>query len=388
MNDMKTGSLLSVLRKAAGNGGAGLPSGAHDNPLKSETEQSAVRLAFGVVFFAFGWFAYVLAGASDLPLKIWPFAVVYIAFAAVCLWHVRRWPDFNRRRLIVTTILDPLLVTALLFAGGERTIPIVWTYFWFVTAQGVRYGTPWMLLSQLTTTLAIAALTWFEPGWHRYSSFGLGIILSLASVAVFLSIANLRMSRLQQRLVQMASHDPLTGAANRTKLYDSLLQALWRCQRYGRRLAVLCFDLDGFKQVNDALGHRAGDHVLKVFTSRIGPALRRDDVIARIGGDEFVILMENVGGLANVNRVSELILSTLAGVTEFEGRALTVSASIGIATYPFLGMPDQVTPEQLLGRADAAMYLAKSKGKSRACVDLDAILGDEEINSGNNDKQL
>ncbi|HIJ61663.1 MAG TPA: GGDEF domain-containing protein [Rhodospirillaceae bacterium] len=371
--------MLDQIDRLRGRGASGLPVGAHDNPLRSEAEQSVVRFVFALFGVGIGWIAYTLAGAGDLPWTLWPYAGGYIAYSALCLLHVRQWPDFNRLRLVMTTLLDPLLVTTLLWAGGERTTPLVWTYFWFVTAQGVRYGTPWMLLSAGTTAAAVATLVWLEPGWRQHASYAVGIVLSLAAVAIFLSIANMRLSALQRRLIQMASHDPLTGVANRSMFYDLLMQAIWRCQRNHKRLAVLSFDLDGFKLVNDTHGHRAGDYVLKAFASRLAPTLRREDVFARIGGDEFVILLENISGPANVSRVSELILSTLASIEDFEGHAVAISASIGVATYPFLAMPDEVTPDHLLACADAAMYKAKSAGRSRTCVDVSAMLDDGEL---------
>ena len=376
MDGGNSGTLLSRLRTVVGIGAPGLPPGSHENPLKSESEQSAVRFGFAVIFTGIGWWTYNITGAGDLPWTVLPYIAVYIAYSAVCLWHVRLWPGFNPWRLALTTVLDPLLVTIILFAGGDRTVPLIWAYYWFVTAQGVRYGTPWMLLSAVTTFIAVAALTRFEPSWRQHAAYGLGVILSLASVTVFLSVANLRLSSLQLRLIKMASHDPLTGVANRTRFYDALRQALWRCERYKQHLAVLSIDLDGFKAVNDVLGHQAGDHVLKSFATQISAALRREDVIARIGGDEFVILLENINGQTIVRRISNLILSTLANINEFEGQRLAVSASIGIATYPFIDMPDQVTPDHLLNRADAAMYRAKADGKNRTSLDGNALLGD------------
>ena len=126
MSDRPSRNLLHQINRLLGRVASGLPAGAHDNPLKSEAEQSVVRFAFALSAYGLGWIAYTLAGAGDLPWTVWPYAGGYIVYSAICLLHVWRWPDFNRLRLVMTTLLDPLLVTAVLLAGGERTIPLVW----------------------------------------------------------------------------------------------------------------------------------------------------------------------------------------------------------------------------------------------------------------------
>ena len=167
------------------------------------------------------------------------------------------------------------------------------------------------------------------------------------------------------RLQHDALHDPLTGLPNRTLFLDRLQQSLRRSRRRGADsgAAVLFIDLDHFKGVNDSLGHQAGDQLLQSVALRLDAALRPGDTVARIGGDEFTVLLEDVTDAREATVVAERVLGTLADPLRVVGRELNVSGSIGIA----LGGPD-VDPHELINDADVAMYRAKAQGKARHSV--------------------
>ncbi len=162
--------------------------------------------------------------------------------------------------------------------------------------------------------------------------------------------------RTEKRLERHALHDALTGLPNRKRLLDRLRHALERTRRReGRKVAVLFMDLDGFKVINDSLGHEAGDLLLTVVGQRLRRSLRPEDALARFGGDEFVVLIEDVDAPEDAVRVAERITEELGRPFALEGRSLFASASIGIG----IGNARTKSPEDLLRDADTAMYRAK-----------------------------
>lgn len=158
-----------------------------------------------------------------------------------------------------------------------------------------------------------------------------------------------------------AYHDPLTGLANRALFHEIVGQQLALCKRYDEHLAILYMDMDGFKSVNDTHGHAVGDRLLRLIAARLQSEVRRSDVVARFGGDEFVAVLMNTDS-AGAATVAAKLVAVLSQPYQIDAVSLTqVSASIGVAIYPETGKD----VETLLQRADYAMYLAKSAGKRR-----------------------
>jgi diguanylate cyclase (GGDEF)-like protein/PAS domain S-box-containing protein len=158
----------------------------------------------------------------------------------------------------------------------------------------------------------------------------------------------------------MALHDALTGLPNRVLLLDRLTQTLARVKRHNDFAAVVFIDLDGFKPINDTYGHECGDEVLKVTAKRLQSILRSDDTAARIGGDEFVMVL---GELRNGLHAGLTGTRTIKAITQpivWDGLTVGVSASLGISVAP----TDGLDPETLLKKADEAMYVAKKSGKN------------------------
>ena len=166
-------------------------------------------------------------------------------------------------------------------------------------------------------------------------------------------------------LEHQALHDSLTGLANRTLFGEHVLRAIASAKRTNEPRAVLVMDLDGFKQVNDTLGHDPGDALLKQVGERLVAALRETDTIARLGGDEFAILPGDATDLAAAAAIALKIQRTCAAGFKVNGEVVHVSASIGIALYPEHGK----TTAELLRRADVAMYVAKRSGSGHAMCD-------------------
>jgi diguanylate cyclase (GGDEF)-like protein/PAS domain S-box-containing protein len=163
----------------------------------------------------------------------------------------------------------------------------------------------------------------------------------------------------EQALRHQALHDPLTGLANRTLFNDRLEHAITRSKRHGGYVAVMIVDLDGFKTVNDSLGHQVGDDLLIAVAERFRNALRAYETVARLGGDEFAILLEDLHAPEHGGLVAQRVLDSLATPIDLGDREVAIGASIGIA----IAERDAPNPERLLSHADTAMYRAKREGK-------------------------
>ncbi len=168
---------------------------------------------------------------------------------------------------------------------------------------------------------------------------------------------------MQERLLHEARHDALTGLPNRAVAEDRMEQALARAARRQKLFAVLCIDLDGFKVVNDNLGHYAGDELLKAVSTRLRSRVRHSDTVARIGGDEFLAIIEDCSGDEAAKAVAESLISALQDPVLIEGQTLSISGSIGIAMYP----ANAKNAALLKRQADQAMYRAKSQGGNGIC---------------------
>ncbi len=164
----------------------------------------------------------------------------------------------------------------------------------------------------------------------------------------------------ERQIEYQAYHDALTDLPNRMLFLDRLSVAIAHAQRFGGHVAVMFLDLDHFKFVNDTLGHTVGDLLLRAVADRLAESLRGDDTVARIGGDEFTILLSNVASQSDSSTVAQKILESIARPFRIEGHDLFATTSIGIAVYP----NDGADPETLLKNADGAMYKAKELGRN------------------------
>ena len=165
----------------------------------------------------------------------------------------------------------------------------------------------------------------------------------------------------EERIRHQAYHDPLTGLPNRASFTEHLEEAMRRAKRAGWPLALLFLDLDLFKRVNDCLGHDAGDRLLRVAAERIRRAVREADMLFRMGGDEFTVLLEDVRGPEEAAMVATRVLETIAEPLQLQHHEIAVTSSVGIALYP----RDDVVGERLVKAADTAMYRAKELGRNR-----------------------
>ena len=166
--------------------------------------------------------------------------------------------------------------------------------------------------------------------------------------------------RTEERLTYLAQYDHLTGLVNRTLFRDRLVQAMARSKRMHQPIGLMLLDLDRFKVVNDTFGHDIGDELLKSVSERLKTCVREVDTVARMGGDEFTIILEGVTVEQNILVVAKRITESIATTFELQGHRISVGVSIGITIYPH----DDHPVDELLKHADTAMYRAKRQGGS------------------------
>ncbi|HET9429124.1 MAG TPA: EAL domain-containing protein [Allosphingosinicella sp.] len=177
------------------------------------------------------------------------------------------------------------------------------------------------------------------------------------AVIVFHDVSAVR--AMSRELTYSAQHDFLTGLPNRLLLNDRIQQAIAMAQRHRKQVALLFLDLDGFKHINDSLGHPMGDKLLQSIARRLVNCIRASDTVSRQGGDEFVVLLAELHHWEDIALTAKRILNAVAGVHSIQGRDLHITTSIGVSVYP----DDGLDAETLIRNADTAMYQAKEKGR-------------------------
>lgn len=180
--------------------------------------------------------------------------------------------------------------------------------------------------------------------------------------------------RNEQQILYQANHDHLTGAYNRTFVFEYLAQRLKEAGRNAQHWAVLYIDLDDFKQINDQLGHSAGDTVLQQTVMAIKSSIRDEDIVARIGGDEFVVVLNVSASATTLNRIAEKLLKAIEQPVDIGETQVSISASIGVSE---LDSMSHLSLHEVLMRADAAMYFAKHHGK-HGCAFYESLSSAEQ----------
>jgi diguanylate cyclase (GGDEF)-like protein len=165
----------------------------------------------------------------------------------------------------------------------------------------------------------------------------------------------------EEKILYMATHDALTELPNRILFDDRLAVALEHAKRYTKKMAVMLIDIDHFKSINDTMGHSTGDKLLQLMGERLKRNLRKSDTVARMGGDEFLLLLPEILSIKAAYKLAEKMLETIRKPFVLNGRRISITASIGISIFP----KDGGIPNALIKRADMAMYWAKEQGRDK-----------------------
>jgi diguanylate cyclase (GGDEF)-like protein len=292
----------------------------------------------------------------------------------IVLWATHSHPRWSARQsleaaaIAVAVAVTGLLVFGGLLPGGWRHYPLnflcVPVLMWPAFRLGQRESATNALV--LTAIAVWGTLRGFGPFARDSPNEALLLLQSFVGVVSFTVVAVgavvAERRRLEMRLLHIADHDPLTNLFSRRRMNEELRLTLAQSLRYGTRGALLFLDLDDFKSVNDALGHRAADHVLADLANRLRGRLRHSDVVARMGGDEFAVLLPHTDSVQGQALAAQLLEAIRSDPVARGASGTGLSAAVGIALYPEHG----TNADELLAHADQAMYQAKRLG-GNAC---------------------
>src|SRR5882672_4886100 len=310
----------------------------------------------------------VIGYFTSLPSGIIGTGIVFPLYAAVYLILLHRHPVPTHGRRGFAVVMDNLALIYIAYFGGAFAA-YVGFLFLVTIGWGLRFGRHYLFLATAIATVGMVGNLAVSPYWHDNLLFGGTIIFGLIANTVNASIllgriagGNRQLAEKIEEISRLAWQDQLTKLPNRPYFRDRLGQMLATAARSGRQVALLLFDIDGFKAVNDTLGHEAGDRLLLEIAERVGRRVRQADTFARVGGDEFVILLEVAHDRSDAIPVAETVVAEVGEIEMFAEQGLRVGASIGIACSDLASARERLADELLI-EADRAMYEAKRAGK-------------------------
>ncbi len=313
-------------------------------------------------------------------LSVWEYVAVLVLCPATSAL-VEPWRDAKpgSLRLHLLFVQHVTAVTVVIYMSGWG--PVLLMAYAFVVLMDMEEccAASWKAtLGWSFVGIAVGQLLvwerWAPSFLNRDQAMGVGAVgvFVLAMVIRMAGATGEKKEQAEAALGHQALHDMLTGLPNRSCFYDRAGQAIRQSARDGSRCAVMLFDLNRFKEINDTLGHKYGDRVLCEVGPRINKVIRDADTVARLGGDEFLVLLPRVGGLGDALEVAERIVAVLEEPLEVDGMVLGIEATCGIAMSP----EDGETADLLLQRADVAMYVGKGTN-----VDVVAYNDDLDVNT-------
>jgi diguanylate cyclase (GGDEF)-like protein len=337
------------------------------SPIGAELGQAKFRVlnvssfcSYLVLAWHFRW--------HPVPASVAIGALGYIAYSVLWVFVVRFSIINAKLRRTLAAILDQALPALGMYLAGSLAGLVAWVPAIGSIGSGLRFGTRYTWLSSAVGGPLMGVAFFFSPDWHSIPGIAAGIVLANVLLPLYVVVLVKRIEHDKRTLELRAAHfeaatkhDSLTGLLNRAGFADVFKELLVFDTEQREMSAVFLLDLDGFKAINDACGHAAGDDVLKAVASSLTGCLRISDTVARLGGDEFGILIRHIKNDKNAECIAEKMLNAITQVG-IPRRDLRLGASIGICVLPH---PDLRTYEDILKAADQLMYEAKAAGKNR-----------------------
>jgi len=333
----------------------------------SEHEQATIRVVILGLCSLYVLFSYLWGPLDSDQYSYIVMIMGYWLFSIVLLVHIMAFPYCCPARRYCGITGDMMILSIAIYAMQDTAAILFPLYLWVSIGYGLRFGQQYLYIAMLQGVSGFSVALLNSSYWEQHMSAGIGILISLIALPLYFSAlmsrlhkANLRLNALLARTKKMATEDSLTHLPNRALFFDRLSQSVTMAKRQHTMFAVLFLDLDGFKLINDNRGHAAGDHILRNTAERLRESVRHSDTVARIGGDEFVLILNNIHETEAVNIASKLIHLIERPFT-FNDKLSRISASVGIAMFP----RDGTSTDDLINHADIAMYEAKQSGKNQ-----------------------
>lgn len=347
---------------------------ASKSALRIESGQAAFRLCVVCVFAL-----YALAAVFFLPLKptvpllvlLGAYLFYAVSWVCICTRAVLRL----KTRLNVSILVDQATIASAMLIGGEFMAPVWWAPISVSIGCGLVGGIYYAKLASLLGAALMAIACMLSPYWQGVPLQSIGVTLAILVIPWQAALVSEQIARgrkeLQRRTLALetaSKTDPLTGMLNRAGFDEALARAL---RETGTISAVMLLDLDGFKAVNDVAGHHAGDELLRQVAQRVRQSLRDSDKLARIGGDEFGILVCGLHAAEDAEWLACKVLQAIVALRIPGHGDLRISGSIGLCIHP----DDCLNaPELILERADRLMYDAKRAGKNQFRTSFESTL--------------
>lgn len=335
--------------------------------IEAEKDQGATRLIVVSIMLAFVSVANIFIIkfdrllTADIICQVL-FVSSFLITAGLSI-HSYFIPRFAHERIVVGLVHDVLVTTAFLFFSREKFASLLFIYPWISIGHGFRFGESYLFVASLFTSFGMLILFKVSPYWSTIVPSGFDIALIFVLVASYTGYLLRDLKAVKEVLKMLATRDPLTGLANRRIVEDQLPLLIEANRADNKAMGIVYFDLDGFKPVNDKLGHEFGDVLLKQVALQLRRTSRPEDIIARVGGDEFVVILKKLKDEEELKTRSRAILAAIQGITQLNGNKIDVSASLG-CLYVGTRTPKELqSGQKLIREADRLMYTSKRAGR-------------------------
>jgi diguanylate cyclase (GGDEF)-like protein len=307
----------------------------------SEHIQALVRIVIAILGLLYVMYINASEKLTVGQTHVPPLVLLVVSVSIGIFLLIVIWPQASPSRRLIGMVFDFGMTSYFMYVMEDNGILFFPVYLWVTIGNGLRYGA-------------------------RYLYTAMAMLIGLVALPLYFSILLKQLNsqhdelkKLYEQMARHATHDSLTNLPNRKHFLDQLADAITSARQDKRSFTVLYLDLDGFKAINDDLGHAVGDKLIENTARRLEKCIRKGDMVARVGGDEFIVLLQDIETF-DVSRVAEKIIKSLSEPFMLSDQTLSVTTSVGVATYP----EDGEDISTLIHSADSAMYEAKRNGKN------------------------